>query len=217
MSLIISLNSREGIVVAADRRTTIRNSGKVRYSDETTKIFPITNRIVTSFCGNHYLKNGDTIVQFLEHVKEEYKDNTDIFEFPAQLLYEYTKKNEESDITIVIAGYSKKGNIPMLYSVNFIKKEIEQISSGNTFGVSYHGMNDIASAIMKNITYGDLSIKEAVDLVKLTVDTTTQVYKYRMDQSVGGKTDIYLIPKDENQEARWLTNNHEIYNVDAED
>lgn len=62
MSLIISLNSREGIVVAADIRTTIRNSGKIRYSDETTKIVPITNRIVTSFCGNHYLRNGDTII-----------------------------------------------------------------------------------------------------------------------------------------------------------
>lgn len=152
----------------------------------------------------------------MKHVKEKYKDNTDIFEFPAQLLYEYTKKNEESDITIVIAGYSKKGNIPMLYSVNFMKKEIEQISHGNTFAVTYHGMNDIANAIMKNISYGDLSIKEAIDLVELTVDTTIQVYKYRMDQSVGGKTDIYLIPKDENQEAKWITNNHEICSVDSQ-
>lgn len=211
MSLIISINSKEGIVIAADRRTTIRgNGGSMRFSDETTKIFPITERLAVSFCGNHYL-NGDTIIQFLEQVKEKYKYDTDIFDFPSQLLWEYQQKEAMSDITIVVAGYDKKANIPMIYIMNLKEKTIKLAFSGNNYGATFHGGNDIADVIMKNIYYGDLSIREVIDLAKLTVDTTIQAYKYRINQSVGGNTDIFLIPKNNNEKSKWITNNHEIH------
>lgn len=203
MSVIISFYSRDCIVIGADRRTTIRNNDGIRYSDETCKIFPFSEGIVIAYCGDNSVTKGKTVHEFLKGAKKAFK-TVSIFDLPSKLLSYFEKHKYTADITFQILGYGI-GGIAMLYSVSTKNKTIEMVSSGfHDYNWMCSGRTDIATPILKGSNQNEMSEREAIDLVKMAIDASIVAYKYRMEQSIGGTPDIYLIKKDF---EGWIFNN----------
>lgn len=85
MSVIISLHSSDGIVIGADRRTTVRENGVVRYSDETCKIFPFSEGIIIAHCGDNRMSRDLTVHDFFKESKTKISKSIN-FRFTDQIV-----------------------------------------------------------------------------------------------------------------------------------
>lgn len=98
MSLAVAILSRDCIVVGADRRTTITSQMGTRYSNETTKIFPMDSRVVIAYTGDNYVVSGFSVERFLISFKTKYfnQPSHPLSELPVRLLEEIQSLNADA-------------------------------------------------------------------------------------------------------------------------
>lgn len=204
MSLIVSLYSRDCIVVGADRRTTItKSNGDIRYSDETCKIFPFTSGICVSYCGDNYVKEDVTVSDFLTNAKRKFS-SVSTFDLGTKLLSYFKQRNYNRDIIFQIAGYGM-GGLPLVYQVSTKTESVKMIVSKYAdYGFACDGMKSIATSILTGCEFADMSTNEAVKLVFTAIQASIESYQYRTPQSVGGYPDVYLITR---PMEGWIFNN----------
>ena len=126
MSLIITIHTNEGILMASDSRTTFNRQdfsplpdGKgaiitdrqgVHYSDTTFKTFLAPNNIGISTCGAAAI-NGKPVAGYIEDfIHKSITEETKISEIPHLIMNEFRSYSPIPDILFHIAGYEEKDN-----------------------------------------------------------------------------------------------------------
>ena len=195
MSLMIHTLCRDGVVVVADTRTTIRDSnGSVRYDDTAEKIVPFPNNIVVSHCGDSNVKKDLTVTQFLYDLRRRVGNKLTILDLPLEILMNYVRLQGTGDVTFLVSGQLKYSCSCCTYRIEPKKKAVSLVRSLCEYGSSYEGMTSIAHAIMNSgVDYASLSIDSAIDLTKMCLCANLTAYKYNKKQVVGGQCQVYVI------------------------
>lgn len=194
MSLIIHTVVPDGIVVSADTRTTFKDKdGHIRYADSAEKIIPFPNYIVVSHCGDSKVTDNLTVTQFLYDLRKLYGNKATISELPLKILNEYIKRGGKGDTIFKVSGYYEC-MFASTYTISTSNSTIVLSVNPNEFGASYDGITNIAHAIMNSgIKYKNLSIKDAVILTQVCINTNITVFNYHSEQSIGGHCETYII------------------------
>ena len=194
MSLIIATVVKDGLVVAADTRTTCKDSeNHCRYSDDAEKLIPFPNRVVVLSCGDAQVNNKLTVKKFLYDLRKEIGKDTKIGELPLQILNSYVAKGGCRDSYFIVAGVSLYNDDLFVYSIKTKTKEIE-LKFSNNYGATYNGITNIAHTIMNSgINYDNLTLKEATELTKNCLEENIFLSKFNKEQGIGGKCQVYVI------------------------
>lgn len=197
MSVIIAAHVREGIVLASDTRTTVRDgNGNTMYKDDTIKIIPFPNRMAVAHCGDASLTKSLTVNEFLYRCRNRFGKGCRVFDLPTKLLYEYQKLNVNADTEFYIAGYGYPGINACIYKVLTKDGTIILKWSDFKYGASFGGMTSVPYAIMKDADYDNMSLQDCEHIVSESVKSTILSFQYQNPQSVGGHYDMYVISAD---------------------
>ncbi len=193
MSLVIHTIVRDGIVVCADTRATLKDGkGHVAYDDTAEKIMPFPNRIVVSYCGDADMRRDLTVTRFLCEFRKKYGNMASITDLPLQLLNEYKRQKGLGHTTFNVSGCIGT-SLTLSYTVSTAEQSVVLKTEMGAYGAFYDGCTDIAQAIMSGITYDTLSFPNAIKLTRGCLLENIEVYKYRPQQSIGGKCQTYVI------------------------
>ena len=212
MSLIIAMATSEGIVAAADTRTTISSNGCTRYLDGTQKIHPVYGKSVILNCGDNKFHDGTLVGQFVEEYIKREIDPTrgiKIGEIAYGILNKTIIKDKNADVVYLIAGFEE--GACYIYRVKTKSKECICEWSGNRKGASFDGLTDICHAILSSCDYDNMLLKHGVRLCECALYATHIAYLHRNNkkQGVSAQFDIYIIDKFGNR-TDWVTDNHNI-------
>lgn len=194
MSLVISISTPEGIVVAADTRTTITCGDDIRFNDTARKIVPFPNKTVVCTYGDGAV--GDhTVYEFLVNIRKKYGETVNIGNLPTIILSECLNAKGSTAARFLVSGLVE--NIyPVIFYVDPGNQEIRScIAKKKTYAAISGGCDMIAAPILQSVDFSDLSIQEAIDLAILTVKTTIDTAKYWVNHPVGGEVKIYVIDR----------------------
>ena len=211
MSLMIHTLCRDGVVVVADTRTTIKdNTSSVRYDDTAEKIVPFPNNIVVSHCGSAKVKKDLTVSQFLYDLRRRVGNKLTILDLPLEILMNYVRLQGTGDVTFLVSGQLKCSRLCYMYEIKPRCKTVSLIFDSSNCGAAYRGMTDMAHVIMNSgIDYANLSIDSAIDLTKMCLCANLTAYKYNKEQVVGGQCQVYVIDVLHNQ-VGWFDNEGHI-------
>ena len=201
MSLIITVCTSEGIVLASDSRSTYtkteNNGGAtiIKYgihsSDTTYKTFMCDKRIGISTCGNGTI-SGKSIASHIEsYINNEYT-KTDTVGDTAQKILDYFCKLPHSEPVIFhVAGYDKEDgqDIPRLYRiVTLVNHKVVVI--GNNCGAQWDGEAATLTRIIKNGYVVSETQVVRPQMVKIVSRDDQGIEKEEI------RTDCMLIPQD---------------------
>lgn len=197
MSVIIAAHVHEGIVLASDTRTTVKDgNGNTMYKDDAVKIVPFPNRMAVAHCGDASLTKSLTVNEFLYQCRNRFGKECRVFDLPMKLLYEYQKLNVNADTTFYIAGYVYLGINACVYKVLTKDGTITLEWSDFKCGASFGGMISVPYAMMKDADYNNMSLRGCERIVSESVKSTILSFQYQNPQSVGGHCNMYVISAD---------------------
>ena len=184
MSLIVTVVTNEGIVMASDSRITYNNllTGEkgVHYSDNAYKTFLCGEFIGISTCGNADV-NGKPIAGFVEDFIKNCYNGNDIATTASLLLEYFNKIAKGQDINFQIAGYSRKDekDLATVYEVFLSRNKVQESLSGgcNAF---IDGENDIIFRLFKHGYIIDEGKSIFVKSISLDVDGQQKTYNNAM-------------------------------------
>lgn len=161
MSLIVTVCTSEGLVLASDSRSTYTRTetrdGKVivkfgaHYTDTTYKTFLCDNRIGISTCGDGTICEK-AIAGHIENYINNVYEKDDTVEIASQKLLKYfAELPEKSDITFHVAGYKKEGgkDIAQVYSVLTASRQVNMLREG-VCGANWDGERATLTRLVKN-------------------------------------------------------------------
>lgn len=161
MSLIVTVCTSEGLILASDSRSTYNKTeprdGKVivkfgvHYSDTTYKTFLCDNRIGISTCGDGTIC-GKSIAGHIENFINNTYAKDDSVETVSQKLGTYFYAlPQKNNITFHVAGYKKHDDkdIAVVYSVLTNTNKITLLSEGNC-GANWAGESATLTRLAKN-------------------------------------------------------------------
>lgn len=165
MSLIITIHTNEGIIMASDSRTTfnkqdfsplpdgkgaiITNNQGVHYSDTTNKTFLTKNNIGISTCGAAAI-NGKPVAGYIEEfVNAKVSCDTQVSDVAKLVLEEFRSFSPIPDIIFHVAGYETKDNILLqrFYRVFVAINKIIEVDVTSQ-GAAWNGETEILSRII---------------------------------------------------------------------
>lgn len=206
MSVIVTAHVPEGIVIASDTRTTVKDgNGNTMYKDDAVKIVPFPNRIAVTHCGNALLTENLSVNEFLYDCRDKFGMGCRIFDLPSKLLCEYEKLNTDIDVIFLITGYGCLGRDAYTFKLSTYDKTISLHRAGLEYGASFSGKTDIVCAMLNNVDYTHMSLAGCKKLVSTSIMSTILSFEYRNPQSVGGHCDMYVLSLDDNQTG-WIRN-----------
>lgn len=161
MSLIITVSTSEGIIMASDSRATydktdcIDNhsiiSHGVHFTNTAYKTFLCDNRIGISTCGSGNIR-GKSIASHIEnYINNEYSEQ-DTVEMTAQkLLTFFSNMPHTEPVVFHVAGYDRKDerDVCRMYRVVTIP-QIRQLAIEDTCGAQWDGESGILTRLMKS-------------------------------------------------------------------
>ncbi len=168
MSFIITLYTREGIVMASDSRLTLNSKQKsaegeqtllaAGMSDSNYKTFLAKDKIGISTAGQAAI-NSAPIGGFIDtFIRENLSDTPSVSEAANELKDHFRSFNPIPKVVFHIAGYEQtdKGLIQMVYKVavaqNTIKRlNPEQNNGETTHGAGWDGEGDILARLLKPV------------------------------------------------------------------
>lgn len=161
MSLIITVCTSEGIVLASDSRSTYtrtENNGGVKTikygihsTDTTYKTFMCDDRLGISTCGNGTIC-GKSIASHIEsYINNEYQKADTVGDTAQKLLGYFSKMAHSEPVIFHVAGYDKENgqDIPRLYRVVTLAK-INDVAINNCCGAQWDGEAAVLTRIIKN-------------------------------------------------------------------
>lgn len=172
MSLIITLYTREGIVMASDSRLTLRTSREqatekekkivrqmaVAQSDSIYKTFLTPQGVGISTYGAAEIK-GMPIAGYLESfITEELSGEEVTLDQVPHIIKEYFSNLDKNlNVGFHIAGYRKKDKYyqQQVWRVDIARGEIVKINQEDQPGASWAGEGDIISRLLKRVSIHD--------------------------------------------------------------
>lgn len=161
MSLIITICTSEGLIMASDSRSTYTKTnvrdGKVivkfgaHYTDTTYKTFLCDNRIGISTCGDGTLC-GKSIAGHIENIINNVYSKDDSVEAVSHKMLKYFNDlSGKNDVTFHVAGYKKEEDkdIAVVYSVSTASGQVKLLREG-LCGANWDGERATLTRLMKN-------------------------------------------------------------------
>ena len=161
MSLIVTVCTSEGLVMASDSRSTYNRTESnqttktikygIHFSDTTYKTFMCDERIGISTCGNGTIC-GKSIASHIEsYINNEYSKSDSISDTAQKILNFFSAMPHTEPVIFHVAGYDKENgqDVFRLYRVITIA-QINQLAIDNYCGVQWDGEASILTRIMKN-------------------------------------------------------------------
>ena len=203
MSLIIGFNVRDGIVVAGDRCTTIRENGITSHCFDSRKIVILNKRLVVLHCGDHFVTDNITAHEFLESCTDLITQDMDVTALPLAILSKYKTAGYRNDNIFLICGFDKN-NDGFIYKVNVSKNSIEQTYGNKIFGGTWDGVYNIAAPILRSAKCDQISLLDAATLCKMAIETTGRSQLHcGIETTVSYTADIYVMHKSGN--VKWFS------------
>lgn len=158
MSLIITVYTNEGIVMASDSRMTyavttqkegqtVTNPG-IHYLDTSYKTFLCKNRIGISACGDVVYDKKMISYYINEFDRKVLTKDTTIDEVPLLLVDFLTKAKVKMNVFFHIAGYNN--NKRKVYKVHLLTKNIVPLPSSDTCGATWDGEIQVLTRLIKH-------------------------------------------------------------------
>jgi len=161
MSLIVTICTSEGLIMASDSRSTYTKTelrdGKVivkfgaHYTDTTYKTFLCDNRIGISTCGDGTIC-GKSIAGHIENYINNVYDTEDTVETASKKLLNYfTGLPEKNNVTFHVAGYKKENgeDVAVVYSVLTASAQVNLLRDGEC-GANWDGERATLTRLVKN-------------------------------------------------------------------
>lgn len=172
MSLIITINVPEAIVMASDSRQSITIEGRTPdgknfkvetvNSDSVTKTFLLENQQVGISNFGQDLLNGVPMSSYVKKfIEEEIVSADDITTIPAKLINYFRRSFSQADAGFHVAGYSKsaKVSVPHFYHCHIAKNIVERRNvkpdGSVAYGATWSGQIDIITSIVNPIIIKD--------------------------------------------------------------
>ena len=223
MSLIITVHTNEGIIMASDSRITYTITNKnsdgtfekqigIQTTDNTYKTFLCPNRVGISTCGDSSV-NGVPIAGFIEkYIIEKVTAESTVSDVAQGLLSWFSQYSTNLDTHFIVAGYCKDMKNE-LYRVYTKTGEIIHVDTSMP-GVIWDGETDIFKRLVKKVAldngdgtfislpdystgYEFFTLQDAIEYAEYAIDVTikTMFFQNRV-KTVGGAIDILAIKPD---------------------
>lgn len=158
MSLIITVYTNEGIVMASDSRMTyaattqkegqtVTNPG-IHYLDTSYKTFLCQNRIGISACGDVVYDKKMVSYYINEFDRKVLDKDVDVDQVPMLLVDFLTKQKVKMNVFFHVSGY--KDNKRKVYKVHLLTKKIVPVPSEETCGATWDGEIQVLTRLIKN-------------------------------------------------------------------
>lgn len=223
MSLIVTVKSAEGIVMAADSRVSMQIrkeddlggvAGIRHYSDHFSKLFLTPNGMGLSFCGEMAIEKGNLNVFVERFLKEKITASTPVTAV-APLLIEYIRRLPKIPATIFhLCGYDEKNSeaVPCFWRVIPQKGVIEEIKEKP---LVWDGEGDVLARLLSPVSirspHGEMlplpdypialnlfTLQDAVDFADYAIRTTEESMHFQLrPKTVGGPRDILVLQPEE--------------------
>lgn len=213
MSLIISMNVPDCIVVASDSCMTmttthtnedgIRNVTAMSYREHSSKMVVFKDRLVVTFCGNMDYDDTTSVYTFLTNLKSEITKSETPKSLAKKIQNKYIDKRNNDYTIFIVSGYI--GNKPYIYRIDTRKDDLELAWSDKKYGAAFNGETKFVYDMLCSVcNYSSVSIKDAVSLVETMMDCISNLSKFWKSQSVGGDIDIYIMFRDKTTKSGWI-------------
>ena len=218
MSLIISIYTHEGIVMAADSRLTLNTKvphGKKTkeiafdFSNATYKLFCTKLRVGISTCGDAGI-GPKPIAGYIDQFALEH-GNVAVDELAPRLLSHFRTLNQTLDATFHVAGYDSDGK-QRVFMVSTARNLVQQVNPDGMQGANWGGETDVLTRIIKaswladdkgnpgaklpsyNIPWEFFSLQDAIDFAVFAMKATIGAIRFQNRlKTVGGPIDILVV------------------------
>ena len=221
MSLVITMYTREGIVMAADSRATLNMVRQERegqtvhinviQSDTVRKLFLFESRIGISTFGEAAI-NGVPISGYVDTFLSGLKPRMDVNGLASELLKFFALFEPNPKAGFHVAGYEKGEQLVMQVLVD--KKEIKRVNPPGTQGAAWAGESDILTRLLQplyekrkeqfiqlpyfQIPWGFFTLQDAIEFVRFAIRTTADSMRFMpRPKTVGGPIDVIAITPEE--------------------
>ena len=213
MSLIMALETYEGIVMTADRLSVVSFHNEeydtndcFHKSFNAHKLFLTINGYGISFCGDSKISNNYLIEQYIQEIictKDYYGiAPNDIAQDILKLLKQYDNKT-----TLLLCGYFKDQSFAI--EINCARNEVFQYPDAAKFKVLRFGDIDITNSILDNkfyYGYNTYRLQDAIDLLVYTNQVTAKYQQFQeVLQTVSEECDVLILFK--SGTYQWLNRN----------
>lgn len=213
MSLIISMNVPDCIVVASDSCMTmttthtdeegIQNVTAMSYREHSPKMVVFRDRLVVTFCSNMDYDDMTSVYTFLTNLKSEITKAETPKSLAEKIQNKYADKRNDYYTIFIVSGYV--GNKPYVYCVDTREETADLQWSDKNYGASYRGETHFVHDMLCSVrNYSLVSIKDAVTLVETMMDCISVLSKFWKSRSVGGDIDIYIMFRDKTVKSGWV-------------
>ena len=218
MSLIISVYTHEGIVMATDSRLTL--NAKVQqadklvdisfdFSNSTTKLFCAKNGIAVSTCGDAGI-GATPIAGYVENFMTLH-ENERVEVFAAKLLEHFRGLSQPLKTIFHVGGYTGDGK-QKLFHVSTAQNTVSEINPKGLQGVKWDGETDILTRLVSPTWVGDskgeptiklpiypipwefFSLQDAIDFALFSMNATIGAIRFQNRiKTVGGPVDLLVV------------------------
>lgn len=226
MSLIVTVYTHEGIVMAADSRLTldaeVLQDGKPKtisfdFSNATQKIFRTRKNIGISTCGEGDIQRRP-IAGYIEAFAAENVD-TNVDDLAQQLLIHFRALKPDLKTVFHVTGYTEDRQ-QRVYSVAVAQNEVVKVNANGDQGAKWDGETDVLTRVIKASWLSDdkgkpsqplplypipwkfFSLQDATDFAVFAMSTTIGAIRFQNRiKTVGGPIDILVVKP---QETLWV-------------
>ena len=213
MSLIMSFETYEGIVMTADRMSTISvQNEKLHTTESFTKTINAHKLFLTkdcyglSYCGDSSCRN-ELLEAFLSNkiCKYDFRNFTPE-KIGRKILNSLKQWNNSCNVILLLCGYFKGESFAI--EINTEKNETYTYPNSSKCKVIRYGDTQIADALLDKgkfyYGYGTYRLQDGIDLLKMTTYTTAK-YQYFQEnlQTVSKECDILVLFP--NKKHIWLS------------
>ena len=226
MSLIVTVYTHEGIVMAADSRLTLTakvpqdgNPKKISFdfSNATQKIFCTTGNVGISTCGAADIQHRP-IAGYIEAFAAE-KGNASVDDLAQQLLTYFRALKADLNTVFHVSGYTEDRQ-QRVYVVAVAQNQVRQVNPDGAQGAKWNGETDVLTRIINASWLSDdkgkpgqqlplypipwefFSLQDAVAFAVFAMSATIGAIRFQNRiKTVGGPIDILVVKP---QEMSWV-------------
>jgi len=226
MSLIVTVYTHEGMVMAADSRLTLNakvlQDGKPKeisfdFSNATQKIFCTRKNVGISTCGAAGIQHRP-IAGYIEAFAAE-NDDVSVDDLAQQLLTHFRALQPDLNTVFHVTGYTEDRQ-QSVYVVAVAENQVVKVNPDDTQGAKWDGETDVLTRIINASWLSDdkgnpsqalplypipwefFSLQDAIDFAVFAMSTTIGAIRFQNRiKTVGGPIDILVVKP---QEAFWV-------------
>lgn len=228
MSLIVTVYTNEGIIMASDSRmslttTTTYSDGKTVKSigshctDTTYKTFIANSHVGISACGDSLIKEMPLSSWIMKFIAEKADENDTVEMISKKLQVYFSALDPKLDTHFIIAGYNKGSLTPRVQRLFISKGKLDTVNASSP-GATWDGEVSTLQRLLMPVglktgntysplpdnkfTFSYFTLQDAINFAEYAIDVTIKTMAFAQTaKTVGGPIDILAIRPDK---AFWI-------------